>query len=102
MTLFTGLRHADILAGMIVLSAYLPIAETTFGEINRANLSIPVFMGHGTYDPTLPMVLGSKSRDALRDMGVQIEWREYPIPHSVSPKEISDIGNWLKTVLALS
>jgi phospholipase/carboxylesterase len=28
-------------------------------------------------------------------LGFTIDWHAYPIPHSVSPDEIRDIGDWL-------
>jgi predicted esterase len=31
----------------------------------------------------------------LREMGLQVSWKEYAIPHSVAPEEIADISSWL-------
>jgi hypothetical protein len=28
-----------------------------------------------------------------------VEWHSYPIPHSVSPPEIADVGHWLNARL---
>lgn len=99
MTLFTGLRYPEKLAGLIVLSAYLPIAEKLVPEIRDENLSLPIFMAHGTFDPMVPMALGERSRINLEDLGAKIEWHTYPMPHSVHPQEIMDIGRWLNRVL---
>ncbi len=35
----------------------------------------------------------------LVGLGYTIEWRQYPMPHSVSPQEIDDIGTWLRKIL---
>jgi phospholipase/carboxylesterase len=26
---------------------------------------------------------------------VQVEWRTYPMPHSVHPQEVRDLGDWM-------
>lgn len=95
----TGLRHEKKLAGMMVLSAYLPLMTTVERERHSANASTPVFMGHGTLDPVVPMALGVSSRARLIQLGYQVEWHEYPMMHGVCEEEIADIGVWLKKVL---
>src|SRR5262245_17544593 len=50
MALLTGLRHAERLAGIVGLSGYLPIADTTAAERNAANRQTPIFLAHGTHD----------------------------------------------------
>lgn len=98
-TLQTGLRQEKKLAGMMVLSAYLPLMSSVERERNAANASTPIFMGHGTLDPVVPMALGVASRARLTQYGYQIEWHEYPMMHGVCEEELADIGVWLKKVL---
>ena len=99
MTLMTGLRHDERLAGLVGLSGYLPLAGTTAAERSAANADVPIFMGHGRMDGIVPMALGSTSRDALRALGHDVEWHEYPMEHSVSMEEIKDLEAWLRKVL---
>src|SRR5207245_631077 len=40
-----------------------------------------------------------KSRGLLQSLGSPVEWREYPMPHSVCPEELADIGAWLGKML---
>ena len=40
-----------------------------------------------------------RSRDLLAKLGYTVEWHAYPMPHSVCPQEIDDIGAWLRRVL---
>lgn len=100
MTLMTGLRQPQKLAGLIGLSGYLPIAATTEAERNPANQDTPIFLAHGRLDPVVPIDRAIASRDLLQQLGHSVEWHEYPIPHSVSPEEIADIDVFLKKVLA--
>jgi phospholipase/carboxylesterase len=56
-------------------------------------------MAHGSYDPMIPMARAQQSRDALQALGYAVDWREYPMPHSVCPEEIADIAAFLLKVL---
>ncbi|MEO8157014.1 MAG: alpha/beta hydrolase [Betaproteobacteria bacterium] len=96
----TGLRQAKRLAGVMSLSAYLPLASTLAKERNAANNDVPVFMGHGIADNVVPLPLGIASRDQLLKLGYDLDWHQYPMAHSVCPQELADIGAWLGRVLA--
>jgi phospholipase/carboxylesterase len=97
--LLTGLRHAERLAGIVGMSGYLPLAETTQAERSDANRLTPIFLAHGTTDPVVPLAGGEMSRDALRALGLDVEWHEYPMPHSVCMEEVRDLNAWLLKVL---
>src|SRR5262245_7685361 len=99
-SLQTGLRHAERLAGIMALSTYVPIAATLEAERNAANAAVPIFMAHGTQDPIIPLANARRSHDLLERLGYPVEWHEYAMPHSVSPHELRDIGAWLQRVLA--
>lgn len=95
MALMTALRYPHRLGGAVGLSGYLPLAATTTAERSTANADLPVFLGHGTQDPIVALARGAASRDALRALGHQVEWHDYPMPHSVCAEEISDLNAWL-------
>ena len=95
----TGLRYPRKLAGVMALSTYLPLAESLPQEAAPANKATPIFMAHGTYDPLVPLMMGAGSMTLLTGLGYTVEWRQYPMPHSVCPQEIQDIGAWLRKVL---
>jgi phospholipase/carboxylesterase len=100
MTLMTGLRYRERLAGLVGLSGYLPLAAATDAERHDANRDVPIFLAHGTGDPVIPIARGRQSRDALVAMGHAVEWHEYAMPHSVCAAEIVDLNRWLLRVLA--
>jgi len=95
----TGLRYPRKLAGVMALSTYLPLAESLLQEAAPANKTTPIFMAHGTYDPVVPLMMGAGSMTLLTGLGYAVEWRQYPMPHSVCPEEIQDIGAWLQKIL---
>jgi phospholipase/carboxylesterase len=99
MTLQTGLRYPEKLAGLLCLSGYLPLNEMVAAERHAANQHTPIFMAHGRGDPVIPIDRAEKSRDMLQAHGYEVEWHEYMMPHSVCAEEIDDIGVWLRRVL---
>jgi phospholipase/carboxylesterase len=99
-TLQTGLRYPERLAGLMILSSYLTLRDTLTAEASTANRDTPIFMAHGEFDYMLPMQLGSFSRDQLQQNGYSVEWHAYPMEHQVCAEEIRDVANWLNTVLA--
>jgi len=95
-----GIRHAQKLAGIIALSTYLPLDASSAAERGAANEKLPIFMGHGSFDPVVPQALGLLSRDALVRLGYEVEWRSYPMAHQVCPPEIADLRAWIAKRLA--
>ena len=100
MTLLTGLRYGQRLAGLAGLSGYLPLAARTAAERAGANADVPIFMAHGRDDPMVGIERAIASRDALRALGYGVEWHDYAMPHSVCMEEITDLNRWLQRVLA--
>ena len=100
MTLLTGLRHAERLAGLVGLSGYLPLAARTAAERSAANSGVPIFLAHGRDDPMITLDRATASRDALLALGYEVEWHDYAMPHSVCMDEIVDLNRWLLRVLA--
>jgi len=94
--LFQGLRQSQQLAGIIVLSSYLPLPDTLDAEISKYYKNIPVFIGHGDQDPVVPVELGLFTRDFLLQIKMKVQFKMYPMGHSVSAEEIIDLGHWLK------
>lgn len=95
MTLMTALRYPERLGGAVGMSGYLPLASLAPAERSAANADLPIFMAHGTQDPIVPIARGAASRDALRTMGHDVEWHDYPMPHSVCAEEVEAINAWL-------
>jgi phospholipase/carboxylesterase len=100
--LHAALRHPERLAGVMALSTYLPLRATLAAEAAKANHDLPILMCHGSFDPVLPLQLGSTSRDLLQAAGYPVEWKEYPMQHQVCIDEIRDIAAWLRCRVVVS
>lgn len=92
----TGLRCREALGGIMALSTYLTLDDSLAAEATIANANIPILMAHGTQDPLIPLSLAVASRTKMEARGYKVEWREYPMPHSLCMEEVEDIGAWIQ------
>ena len=95
----TALRYPERLAGVVALSTYLPLAATLAAERSEANRDLPIFMAHGQYDDLIPLSRARASREHLEKLGYNIEWHDYPMPHSVCAPEIADLSAFLSKLI---
>jgi len=100
MTLQTGMRHPEKLAGMLCLSGYLPLATVAAAERSEESLATPIFMAHGRQDGVVPFARAQASHEALKAIGYEVEWHEYMMQHSLCLEEVQDISKWIRKVLA--
>jgi phospholipase/carboxylesterase len=95
----SALRHPERLAGVLALSAYLPLNASLQAERSAANREVPIFMAHGQYDDIIPLSRAEQSRQILERLDYKVEWHVYPMPHSVCPEELEDISAFLRQVV---
>jgi phospholipase/carboxylesterase len=98
--LHTALRCKQTLAGVMVLSSYLPIAEFIAEEKSVENANLPIFVAHGSDDAVLPLTMAQLTREYLQAHDYPIDWHIYPMAHQVCLEEIRDISAWLQKILA--
>ncbi|KAF8638581.1 hypothetical protein AX17_002123 [Amanita inopinata Kibby_2008] len=110
MSLLTGLTGERKLAGIAVLSGWLPLRHKFKALASRHATSIPIFWGHGSDDPLVRYELCSHSIECLKEkIGIPtttpnnikgIESHTYQGMHHVTcPKELDDLKKWLKSVI---
>lgn len=93
MALYTALHTQDRLAGVIALSAYLPLHTQVHPKLEK---HCPFFMGAGQFDPLVLPKWSEKSRDWLLSQGYeQVTYHEYPMEHAICFEEIKDLGLWI-------
>ncbi len=100
LTLQAGLRLDQKLAGMVCLSGYLPLAGLVEAERHAANQHTPIFLAHGTMDTVVTLPRAQASHKKLVDLGYDVSWHAYAMPHSVCLEEVADIAAFLRKVLA--
>ena len=101
MALHTALRFKQSLAGVIALSAYLPLQAALATEKTLENQAIKLFMAHGSHDEVITMQTCQASIKALQNAQYLIDWREYAMEHTVCAQEIEDIRQFLMLTLKI-
>lgn len=111
MSLLTGLTKSRKLAGIAVLSGWLPLREKFKEMASQETLSTPIFWGFGDSDPLVVPQLGKISVDYLvNTLGVRRTTSDndvngllvnvYPdLEHSIDQEELKDLAVWLKKVV---
>lgn len=81
---------------VVAMSGYFnaEIAIEGFAENDLKPLQI--FASHGSVDQVVPVEWARKAAPLLESLGVQIEYKEYPVGHGVAPQNFFDFRNWLE------
>ena len=99
MALHCGLRYDKKLAGILVLSGFLMLADRLKKEINLTNKDTSILMMHGSHDNMVPIAWAEHSRDILQELNLPVQWDSFPIEHGVCAEEVTAISNWLQHIL---
>jgi phospholipase/carboxylesterase len=82
-------------AGIMALSSFIPTVDGF--ELGDA-AGLPVAIGHGTYDPVIPVEFGRAARDRLIEAGADVTYRESPMPHAIDPGFLRELPDWVSAV----
>jgi phospholipase/carboxylesterase len=82
-------------AGIVGLSGFIP--EVDGFDVDLAGREgYPVAIGHGTYDPVIPIEFGHDARDRLTAAGADVTYRESPMAHSIDPAFLGELRGWVR------
>jgi len=112
LSLLTSLTSERKLAGIVVLSGWLPLYQKMKMMATPVNTATPMFWGHGKDDPLIKFNLCVRSVDFLKqELGIPaaeagapekggLAFHSYEdLPHSTNNEELRDLKDWLKRVL---
>mmetsp|Transcript_25665 Transcript_25665/g.68144 ORF Transcript_25665/g.68144 Transcript_25665/m.68144 type:complete len:332 (-) Transcript_25665:331-1326(-) len=99
LSLLAGLTYEKPLAGIIALSGWA-MRRSELPTLLRQR-GVPVFLGHGEADPTVPCSLGRAAERALKAAGcTAVELRTFPgLGHSACPPEFRAVHGFLRSCL---
>lgn len=84
-------RRARNIQAVVSLSA----PPLTSHATDKPLRDVPVFWGHGRQDPVVPFDRGQTMRKTLEQLGAHVHARDYAMGHTISPKELEAIAQWL-------
>lgn len=100
LALHTAVRCEQRLAGVLVLSGYLPFADRLSVERRADPDRLCIRMDHGEVDPVVPFAAALGSRKVLETQGFSVDFHRYPMAHSLCPEQIPSLRAWLSERLS--
>ncbi|WP_445717272.1 alpha/beta hydrolase [Flavobacterium sp.] len=91
----TALTYPEKIAKVVALSGYYNQEIVPENIDTNAISHLKFFISHGSVDQVIPVEWARKAKPALENLGLEVEYQEYPIGHGVSPKNFFDFKNWL-------
>jgi phospholipase/carboxylesterase len=89
------LSHSSRIAGVMAQSGYIPNGLDL--EIHEATVKDkPFILTHGEQDTLIPVDWARAGRDQLQKLGVDLDYHEIQMGHSVSMESLAVISTWLK------
>jgi phospholipase/carboxylesterase len=85
-------------AGLVAFSGFLPTVEG-FDLDLEGRRGLPVAIAHGSLDPIIGVEFGRDARDRLEDAGLDVLYRETPIPHTIDPGVLAELRGWPARVI---
>jgi phospholipase/carboxylesterase len=101
MSLAVGLgRGRPRPAAVVAFSGFVPIVEGW--ELGTEEPFPPVALGHGTFDPVIPVEHAHRSLAALEAAGAEVLYHESPMQHAIDPGFVAELRPWLRDAVATS
>lgn len=95
MVLHTCLYQQRQLGGVVALSCYLPLAQTTAAQAAQLNTKTPIWMAAGMQDQVVSFAYGEESAQLLEGLGCSVDFNAYPIGHELCLPEVEAFANWI-------
>lgn len=84
-----AISRTDGVSAALNFSGFLA-AWVELDESGSAPPRTPIFWGHGTGDPAIPIALAEKGRSRLRRAGAKLLARDYRVGHWIAAEEVAD------------
>jgi phospholipase/carboxylesterase len=87
-------------AGILAFSGFIPTVPGW--EPHTADRQgLRAFIAHGRADPIMDVEFARQARDMLEGAGLDVEYHESDVPHTIDPNHLSSAVDWLATALEL-
>jgi phospholipase/carboxylesterase len=80
-------------SAIVALSGFIPTVRGWEPDLERP--LPPVAIGHGTYDPVIPVQFGREAKRLLEEAGDEVLYSESPLPHAIDQRFLETLRPWL-------
>lgn len=91
-----ALSYPEKIKRVVALSGYLNEGILASSYETKDFRNLKMFVSHGTQDQVIPVDWARKAPEAMKSLGIEVDYKEYPIGHGVSPQNFHDLKNWLE------
>ena len=92
-----ALTEPEKVAGAVLMSGRVLPEVVALPVDTLRRRQVPYLVVHGTADQVLPIHHGRQSREALRSVGIEPEYHEFAMPHTISDASLALVKEWLRT-----
>jgi len=86
-------------AALVALSGFIPTVPGFELDLD-SRAGLPVAIGHGGYDPVIGGEWGREAAATLEPAGLEVVYRELPLPHAVDPHFLRELAPWVEAAMA--
>ena len=90
-----ALHHPERLACLALYAPFIVREDLADATRSDANAQLPVWIGHGRRDWTVPIKMGRAVRNILHGWGHPVTWQSYPGIHEPFPDAGPDLRRFL-------
>jgi phospholipase/carboxylesterase len=84
-------------AALVAFSGFIP--EVEGWELDVESPFPPIAIGHGSFDPVIPVEFGRAARARLEAAGAHVVYRESPMGHQIDPRFVPQAASLVRAAL---
>jgi phospholipase/carboxylesterase len=88
-------------AGILAFSGFVPTVEGWEPDL-AGRRGLRAFIAHGRNDPIMAVEFAHRARDLLERGGLDVEYHESEVAHSIDPVHVAAAAAWLAATLGIS
>jgi phospholipase/carboxylesterase len=81
-------------SGILAFSGFVPMVEGWEPALADRQ-GTRAFIAHGRHDPIMEIGFARRARDLLEGGGLEVEYHESDVAHSIDPAQLAAAGSWL-------
>jgi phospholipase/carboxylesterase len=90
----TALTYPHLIKNVIGLSGYIDKNMIEMGDTNALQ-NLNIFSSHGSVDQVIPVEWARKTPEVLNELGIECEFKEFPVGHGVSQDNFKAVLDWM-------
>jgi phospholipase/carboxylesterase len=85
-------------AAIVALSCFVPRVDGFKLDLDGLD-GYRVAIAHGSLDPVIHTSFGHEAVSLLREAGADVLWRETPVPHTIDPRGLPELREFVQAAI---